>query len=51
MSVTFDTPLAQLYQELVEKGVLIREPDTQPFRYPSTKRYVPSITTYRKHTQ
>ena len=46
MTEKFDTPLAQAYKVLVERGLIIPIEPTGNFRYPSVLTPVPSITTY-----
>ena len=46
MAGKFDTPLANLYQEMVERGQVAPVAEPGRFRYPSALKVVPSFTTY-----
>jgi hypothetical protein len=46
MSDTQTTPLAKLYQEMVDSGTIAPVAEAGRFTYPSMRATVPSITTY-----
>jgi hypothetical protein len=43
------TPLAELYQQLVDTGAIQPANEAGQFRYPSMRIVVPSVTTYGVH--
>jgi hypothetical protein len=43
---TYTTPLARLYQELVDAGTIVPVAEPGRFSYPSMRVHVPSVTTY-----
>jgi len=46
MTTSHTTPLANLYQELVDAGTITPASEPGRFSYPSMRVYVPSVTTY-----
>ena len=46
MAKKFNTPLAKLYQQMVERGEIAPVAEPGRFSYPSVLKHVPSFTTY-----
>ena len=49
MATVHTTPLAKLYQDLVDAGTIVPNPEPARFTFPSMRVYVPSVTTYGTH--